>query len=74
VTFHITQLAQALAERLETALSSRIRRGTRRQIAYAGRLLPRLGGNCGERRRKEQKDQGGGEPHDRERREVANFN
>jgi len=47
--FHIAQLAQALAEGLETALSYRVRRGARIWVTYPGHL-PRLLPLGGERR------------------------
>jgi hypothetical protein len=47
------QLAQALAEGFETALSVRIRMGTRIQITYPGHLLRGLSPSRAERGGKE---------------------
>jgi len=42
LTFHIAQLAQALAEGLETELTLRVRREDRIQITYPGHLRREL--------------------------------
>jgi hypothetical protein len=66
LTFHIAQLAQALAESLEIALYYRVRMGAQMKRPYSGHLLRRLGPSRAEERRKEQKDYDGGGPDDRE--------
>src|SRR5207247_6957479 len=70
LTFHIAQLAEALAEGLETALSCLVGDGARGEITDQRHLLPRLGTN-GDRCGKEQNKYGGSEASNHEPRQST---